>query len=156
KGVYFATLLIAFIFASVVPSIVSGISAEKNAVSQKEMDALNWINEHTSNDSVIISMVEEGELISYIAGRANVADTHFVLQKDAEKRFRNIEKVYMSRFETEALGALQEYDVSYIYFSDAARKTFGIDDLDYTKDTRCFEKKYDDGVSIFKVTCKLK
>lgn len=156
RGAYFATLLIAFIFASVIPSIASGISAEKNAVSQKEMDALNWIKGHTSNDSVILSMVDEGELISSIAGRANVADMHFMLQKDAEKRFRDIEKVYMSRFETEALGVLQEYDVDYIYFSGAARKAFGIDDLDYTNDSRCFEMRYNDEVSIFKVTCELK
>jgi hypothetical protein len=156
SGAYFAVLLLAFLAASVTPSLISGLSSVKESVSQQDMDALMWLNNHTANDSVVVSTVYEGNLISSVSGRMNVADTKFMMQKDSGKRFKDIEKMYTTNFETEALEIIKKYDINYIYFSNVSRQEFGIDTISYISDKRCFDLKYDHEIKIFKIICKLK
>jgi uncharacterized membrane protein len=156
RAFYFLSLLVAFILASVIPSIITGISSVNGALTDQEYTALKWAKENTEEGAVIFSPMKEGVLISSVAKRKNVGDTNFLLQKDAEQRFKDIETVYNSKFETEALEILDKYDAKYIYFSDYAREMFGVDTLVFTEDKKCFNLKYDEGVMIYKVMCELK
>ncbi|HLC98578.1 MAG TPA: hypothetical protein VJC00_01065 [Candidatus Nanoarchaeia archaeon] len=156
RAVYFIMLLMAFIFASVIPAITTGLNSVDKALSHDEFTALTWLKENTEENAVVMSAMREGIFISSIAERQNVADTKFLLQSDAGQRYKDIETLYQSKFETEALGILDKYGVDYIYFSDYAKELFGVESLSYTENQECFGLKYDRGVKIFKVECELR
>lgn len=156
KYLYFSILLLAFMVSSVVPSVVSGVTSMKDAVSDDDYSALIWLQKHSDKDSVVLSTVQEGNLISEIAKRRNVADTNFILKKDAEQRYKDISSAYKAKFETDALGIMKKYNVDYIYLSGYAKEKFGIDDLPYTDDEKCFSLIYNEDIKIYKVTCELK
>ncbi|MCX8146864.1 MAG: glycosyltransferase family 39 protein [Candidatus Woesearchaeota archaeon] len=155
KPLYFAFLLLIFIIASVIPSVAYGVSSIKSTIKQEEYAALEWLKNQTDKDSVVLSTIEEGHYITAIAKRKNVADKNFLLQNDAEQRVKDIEGIYASKFETEAVRLLNKYNIGYIYFSNNAKKEFNITDLKYTQDSECFDLKYNKGVQIYKVKCRL-
>ncbi len=156
KGVYFAALLLAFMAASVLPSVMSGVSSADNAVSEDEFSALKWLNENSENGSVVASPVREGAMVAAISGRKNIADTNFLLKRDIDSRMDAIEKIYTAKLETDALDALTMYGVDYIYVSEHAREKFDINNISYASDERCFRLRYDSRTRIYDVLCELK
>ena len=125
-------------------------------VSEEEYSALKWIKNNTEKGAVVMAPAEQGSLISAIAERKNVADTHFLLQNHAEQRIEDIRKAYTTQMETEALRVLNKYRADYIYLSAHAREKFGIQRLHYTEDERCFRRVYEGNAEIYEVLCELK
>ncbi|MBU0536198.1 MAG: hypothetical protein KKE20_04490 [Nanoarchaeota archaeon] len=156
KTLYLLSLFVAFIFASVIPSIVSGMDAVDRSLTDSEYQSFIWLKQNTKEDSIIISSAEKGTMIASVSERANIADMRFLLQKDATQRINDIRKLYQSRFETEALGVLTRYGVDYIYFSDKEKNDFSVDDLVFTENRQCFSLEYDKDIKIYKVGCELK
>ncbi len=146
--------LILLIFTSVVPAIsISKYSAE-NAVSDDEVSALEWIMENTSQDAVIMASVNEGSLVASIAKRKNVIDTNFLMIPDAEQRFGDVRKAFTSLSLTEAVGIMNKYGASYIYFSPKSQETYGIKSLAYL-DESCFFEAYSGRIRIYRLLCRM-
>jgi len=99
--------------------------------------------------------MDEGGLINAVAERRNVADSNFLLVKDAEVIFEDIDKIYTTKFETRAIELLDKYSVRYIYISEASRDKYKIESPAYVNE-RCFPLVYDEDVRIYKVRCHVK
>ncbi len=149
--IYFL-LFILIITTSFLPSITSAKESIEKSVTTEEIKALEWIKLNTDKEDVILSTVEEGYMITAIAERKNIADPNFLLIEDADQRVTNIEQIYMTVFETEAINLLNKYDIKYIYFSDRAKNRFDIEEIKYI-DEKCFDLVYDNKIKIYKSLC---
>lgn len=127
------------IITSVVPVVFAVINYESK-VSVSTANALETIG---GNRSVILAPHEYGHAITF-AGSKNVADSLFLLAPAPDKRVKDIEMAYSSQSETLVLEIMRRHDVDYIILDDYARKKFGIKDLSYLSNKKCFSKAYDE------------
>lgn len=153
KWIFFVGLVLVIFVTSLVPSFVLANQQVRRALSQDDVNALRWLEKNTPVDSVVVGTSSEGELISALAKRKNIADQHFFLIKNPQLIFNDIKAIYTSIFQTPALERLDKYHVNYVYVSDARQK-FGIDRLKYA-DPNCFPLVYDAAVKIYEVRCHL-
>lgn len=155
KWVFWLVLSVLLVLSSVLPSVARASVTIGVSASPAEIDALVWIRENTPEYSVVLSTLSEGNLISAIAMRKNVADDDFILIRSSSVVFEDVAQVYTSLFKTNAVEILNKYDVDYIYFSHRAKNNFGIDDLKFV-DPDCFELVYNNDVEIYRSFCDIK
>jgi uncharacterized membrane protein len=155
RWLFWIGLFILVVFTSVLPSVARSSVTIDNSVSEEEIDALRWIRERTPDDAVILSTIDEGDLVSAIAERKNVADNDFILIRSSSDIFEDISNMYTVIFKTKAVDLLEKHSVDYIYFSPRARSEFNIDELEYAEED-CFELVYDSDVLIYRTLCEIK
>jgi 4-amino-4-deoxy-L-arabinose transferase-like glycosyltransferase len=154
KNLFWAGLFLLVVFTSALPAVIRATS-EENVVSPQEIEALNWLKENTPEESVILSTISEGNLISAVAERKNVADNDFLLIRLSGERFDDVERMYKAAFKTQAVELMSKYDVDYIYFSPRAKERFEIENLKYVEKD-CFEQVYDSEIKIYKLLCEIR
>nr|MBC8444090.1 hypothetical protein [Candidatus Woesearchaeota archaeon] len=71
KKIYLFSLMVILILTSFLPSLSYANKEISNALTTQELEALNWIQENTPEDSTIISSYKEGHLITSISERKN-------------------------------------------------------------------------------------
>ncbi|MBI4738614.1 glycosyltransferase family 39 protein [Candidatus Woesearchaeota archaeon] len=153
KKLFFAGFVLIMIATSVIPSLVLANQQIQRALPQKDVDALRWLENNTPRDSIVVGMVSEGEFISALARRKNIADTHFFLINNPDIVLDDIKIIYTSIFQTRALERLDKYRANYVYLS-RAKQELGVDHLKYA-DANCFPLIYDTEVKIYEVRCHM-
>ena len=144
-------LILISLVSLIVPSISNAEVVINEGVSQGEVDVLTWASIYAEEDSVILGNVYEGNLIAYIANRANVIDTQFFY---AEDRLLDVEKIYTTESLINAGTVLNKYSVDYLYFSEKSKEMFDVEELVYINDETCFELMFEnEEASIYKVLC---
>lgn len=156
RYILFLSFFFPLILTSVLPSLSYADQAVINTINDDEIAVLKWINKNTNKKTTILAPVSEGHLITGIAKRKNIADDNFILAPDAEERLLDVEKIYTALFETEAIGLLSKYDVSYILLTPEAKKRFGILELVYASDSKCFSLVYNKTTKVYESRCELK
>ncbi|MBU0461495.1 MAG: hypothetical protein KJ574_02820 [Nanoarchaeota archaeon] len=160
KAARFRTLLwigviVVFCITSIATSVAWASSTIEKAPTEKEMKALGWMRENLGQDSVILATPSEGFLISAIAQRKNVADNNFLLVKESDVIFKDINAAYTTKFETQAIEILDKYKINFIYISPRIKEAYAINKLAYVNE-RCLPLVYDDEVLIYQVRCHVK
>ena len=155
KWVFWAVILLLVVITSVLPSIARASVVINDSVAKEEVMALLWIRDNTPKDSVVVSTIDEGDLVSAISERKNVADNDFILIRSSGIVFDDITQIYTSILKTDAVELLTKYGAGYIYVSPRAQKEFNITDIRYA-DKDCFELVYDDKVKVYKSLCEIK
>jgi len=115
-----------------------------------QIKSFQWINENTEKNSTILVPFEIGNILTAIAERKNVMDNNFLLAKNTEERFQDVNLVYNTFSKIKALEALRKYDVRYIYVDDYVRDKYKIKDIRYIDDEKCFEEIKND---VYKIIC---
>ena len=126
-----------------------------DAYSQAKLDAMEWIQDNSAEDATILSTYQEGSLINYQGGRANVADSSFLLVDNIDRRFEDIETIYTSNLETRIVGLLDKYDVDFILVSNRTRERFNTDTFIFNR-SDCFTlmfRKAD--VEVYRSECRI-
>lgn len=156
SGYLWVALIVVFVITSVIPSIAYASEVVKSSVSPAEMDALLWLRESTPADSVILSTIQEGDLVAAIAQRKNVVDDDFLLIRESDNVFDDVKQIYTSILKTGAVELLNKYGVNYVYLSPRATAEFGVSELKYAEKD-CFELVYSTSdVRIYKSLCEVK
>ena len=141
------------IMSSVVPSLVLASNKIKQSYSDQEIGALEWINENTNKEDVILSTLNDGHLITTIAKRRNFIDSNFMFVDDIDQRLEDTYKMYRTTSQTQAISLLNKYNIEYIYFSKRAKEEYKIDKIYYI-DEMCFERVFiNRDVEIYKPLC---
>lgn len=148
------TIITLFIITSAIPCFMRANENIQNSF-EEEIPALNWLKNNVNN-TTILGSVHEGSLISFKTGQKNVADTNFLLIKNANQRLKDIKTIYTSSFGTEALPLLDKYNVTYIILSDRIKQYYNITSIKYTNNNPCFEPVYNKRITIFKKKCTFK
>ncbi|MFC1691134.1 hypothetical protein ACFL0W_03035 [Nanoarchaeota archaeon] len=149
------SFIILFTMSSVIPSFTQAKKSVDSALSADEIDALNWIEENTDEDSTIIATAPEGILVNTISKRKNIIDSNFMMAPEVKERFKDLKIIYTVFYPTIALEILAEYEADYIFFSPKTKETYKVDEFKAYENKNCFEKVYDDGVQIFEVKCRI-
>jgi len=153
KYYFVISSIIIFTVSSVVPSFVLSSDQVQNSLSEQEFEALEWINQKTPIDSVILASLQEGDVISAIAGRKNVMDTNFLLVNNINLRNREYSKMFNSPYKVETTALMDKYGVNYVYLSK--RNDLKVSNNKFNGD--CFELVFsNEKVEIFEVKCKLR
>ncbi len=153
KNLFWLPLLLLVILSSLLPSVARASLAISDSVSDDEINALEWLKHNSEAGSVVLSTISEGNLVSAIAERKNVADNDFLMIRQSDAVFDDVRQMYVAILKTSALETMTKYDVSYVYFSGRAKTVFNISELKYV-DKDCFELVYDSNVKIYKVLCR--
>ena len=130
------------------------------AIPTKEyISGFEWLKENTPEDTTVLAIPEEGNLITYFGQRKNVIDSEYLLVDDAENRYYDVKKVYTVPFRIEALSILEKYNADYVIFSKKTKEKFSVDRIEYI-DSDCFGFVFGNKeIEIYKINrekCELK
>ena len=146
-------LAVAVLVTTGIPAVVAVLHQEMPTI--EEMNAFQWLAENTPERTTIAAPLEEGHLVTGIAERKNIMDDNFALMDDVDKRFRDINYLFTTPFQTLAISIFDDYDVDYLILTPRAKKVFNVTVLPYRGST-CFEKIYGlDNITIYNSKCTL-
>ena len=146
------TIIVILLLTIIFPAIST--SLKQNTPTDEQIIAFQWLEENTIEEYGVVALLEEGHLITYYGKRKNLMDDQFHLIKNTEKRFQNLNSLFVTKFETQALGILEEYNIRYIVFTPKAKAKYDIEKLGYYSG-KCFDKIYDQETRIYLVECIL-
>ncbi len=130
---FLSVVVIIFLFTSVNNTIAAQDKTTKAALELELLDALNWIKINTPKNSVILSQVEYGHLITGIAQRKNVLDDNFILIKNPDRILDDLEALFHTSSTIQAVKLLNKFHVNYLLLKIEDRPEF-------VKDKSCFKR----------------
>lgn len=153
------TIIMLFII-TIIPSILSIVYSSNigplNTPSSGDVEVLKWASINLPQNAVIMSGLNEGNIVAYYAMRKNVMDTNFLLTPRIDQRLRDVDDVYTTSFETKAIGILNQYNAKYLFVTEANLKQHSVTSVAYVKDTTCFVPEYySQGTYIYRTNCKI-
>ena len=149
---FFTIIIILFLLTSIAPIVTT---IHPKIPPQQDINALGWLKDNSDPNSTVLGRIEEGHLISKIAERKNVADMNFLLIKNVDQIYDDIDKAYSTHWKSEAVRIMNQYDVNYILLSEASKKEYNITELFYAEPD-CFDKIYEHYATIYKfLGCKI-
>jgi len=144
KKLFIFIFIILFIVLSLIPTY---FNYEKEF---SDLSEFEWLKNNVDQDSVILSPLNYGHLVTYFSGRKNVIDSNFLLAPDPSRRIYDVDLIYKGWSYNKALESLHEYEVDYIYITEDVKNIYNINDLEYIKDEECIGKIKE---TIYQVTC---
>ncbi len=146
--------LIIILAVTMLPSAIS-ISLNQDIPSSEEIETFKWIEENTPPDSGVLSLLEEGHLVTFFSKRKNLMDTEFSRIENIERRFSALNSLYRTTLQTEAIELLKEYDIEYLVLTPRAQERYNITHFKYYT-PRCLKKIFNnDKTRIFFGRCVL-
>ena len=153
---FFYLLLAVFVaFTLIAPSISYSKSSIENIPKKNLIRALDWLSYNSEENATITSILDDGNKISYFSKRRNIMDSNFLLADDTSQRYKDIETIYTTKSEVEAIRLMNKYSSNYLLFSPAIKSKFKVKELDYVSDQDCFQLLYDKQLQVYKLTCKI-
>lgn len=135
-----------------IPAVNTGL--QQNVPVDKEVDAFRWLRQNTPENSGVFALLEEGHLITYYSQRRNVMDNQFALIEDVEKRFSDLNSLFRTNFQTQALSVLDKYNIQYLVLTPQAQRKQQMEQFNFLSED-CFEQIYSQETKIYKVKCNL-
>ncbi len=154
KNIIFGFIFIVFVLTSFIPSLKEAKATSLQSFDPETIDALKWIGDNTPINSTILTVPEEGYLVSAIAQRKNVLDTNYLLAPSAQIRLSDVQIIYETWVRSRALNLLNKYDVDYILLTDLSRNKYFTKDIKYANDQYCFVKVFgNEKTKVYKINC---
>ena len=137
KTKYFLVFLVilAFFMFSFYPSLYA-LDGVKPISSEKINDFL-WLKRHSDSNDVVLSLENDGFIITAIANRRNVIDNDYLLAPNLNERKEDIKLLYKGWYLGNIKGLIEKYNIKWIYLPDELR-VYGIEDLIYARNSDCF------------------
>ena len=145
----FAVLLLA---TTVYPAVDHALT--QDTPSDEVIGAFQWISKHTTPNSGVLALVEEGHLVTYVGERRNLMDDRFSLIEDIETRYQDLNSLYATQFETQAIGLLNQYNLNFIVLSQKAQEKYDTKRLKYLT-PKCFQLVHNEGAKIYESRCRI-
>ena len=150
---YLAPLTLLILALSLVfPATATALNQDVPSV--EEIAALQWIKENTPPNTGVLGLLEEGHLITFFAERKNLMDQQFPLVEDVEERFQDLNTLYTSPFQTEALELLNHYNLKYFLITPHTKEKYSLSIPRYFGG-ECFKRIYKNETRVYEVTCTI-
>ncbi len=144
-----AAVLVLFIFTSVNDTISAQNESIKDIPDQDILLALEWLKYYTPAQSVVLSTLENGHLITGMANRKNVYDNNFILIKNPDRIIEETNKIFTSNSIIESIKLLNKYKVNYLLLHVKGQPKL-------ITDENCFKKMYSSKkYNIYQSLCKV-
>lgn len=155
ERIFLIVFLILFVITSILPSIYLGLEKARNTPKIEDIVVLEWAGQNTPKTATIAGTLEEGHMIAYYAKRKNIMDDNFLLVQNVDQRLNDLDSIYTTRFQIEAVSILNKYDAKYVFFSSHAKKKYETQNLSYI-DNECFQQAfYSQNTSLYINKCKV-
>ncbi len=128
------------VLTTVVPAI--GAALQQETPNDFEIEAFIWFKDNTPKNSGVLALLEEGHLITYYAKRRNLMDDMFALAPDAEQRFIDMNPLFTTSLQTNAVSVLEKYDIEYLIYTPYARKKLGNNNFNFLS-SECFKRLHE-------------
>ena len=96
-----------------------------------------WLKRHSDSNDVVLSLENDGFIITAIANRRNVIDNDYLLAPNLNERKEDIKLLYKGWYLGNIKGLIEKYNIKWIYLPDELR-VYGIEDLIYARNSDCF------------------
>ncbi len=146
--------IILLLVSMIVPAV--NVSLQQNTPTKETVAAFEWIGANALPDSGVFARLEEGHLITYFGHRKNLMDDQFRQVKDVNQRFNDLNSLFTTRFQTQALSLAEKYGLQYFVLTPAAREQYNLSKKFNYATKRCFEPIYGNETKIFAVKCTVK
>jgi len=158
KVIYISIMMLFLI--TITPAIIAVVDSPKfgplSTPTMGDVEVLKWASENSQKNAVIMSSLDEGNIVAYYGKRKNVMDTNFLLTPRIDQRLTDVNELYTTTFETKAIGILNKYNSKYILITPETLQSYGIKELAYIQDTKCFQLEYArDGTYLYRTDCKV-
>jgi len=151
--IFISIIIILLIVTTVLPAIATAFSQE--TPSDEDIAAFSWLQENTPENSTVASLLEEGPLVAYYGQRKNFMDNRFTLVDNVEGKFTDLDKLFKTQLETEALRITDQYNIDYIVLTPQAKERYAVDTLPYKSADGCFDRIYYNKTKIYNIGCSL-
>lgn len=156
KKIFLLIFIILFFITSVIPSMYIGIKNSKDTPNVSDILVLEWASKNIPKTATIAGTLEEGHIIAHYANRKNIMDDNFLLTENIDSRLNDLDTIYTTKFQIEAISKLENYKSKYIILTDYARKKYNIQNISYINN-ECFQEIfYSQNTSIYYVKCKIR
>ena len=145
ENLIFFILVIVILITQVLPGMIAMNSYK--GYDTNYISGFLWLRDNSPEDSIILSLPDEGHLISYFSKRKNVMDSEYLLIENVELRFDDILSFYKSKFKTPAIRILEKYNADYFIISETL-KNYNIENSIFEND-ECFKLVYKKKIEIF-------
>ena len=146
-------LIILLVLTMTFPAVKAAFDQE--TPSSEEVDAFLWLSKNTPENSKVLALLEEGHLVTYYGERKNVMDNKFASIKNVEEKFADLNALFTTRFQTQAIDLVEKYNIDYIMFTTKAQNKYGQSNFKYLS-IDCFERVYKTDTRVYRVKCLLK
>ncbi len=151
KSFFYLVVVFLLILTLIIPSFIDASSSLKEIPSKYEMLLLDWIKENALPDVTVLAPIEKGFLILDVAKKRTVIDNNFLLAPDTTQRFKDVNTIYSTKSEVEALELIKKYNVDYIFLPVEIEIKYGR--VKWLYDKACFEQIFIGTPKLFKVVC---
>ncbi|MBI4146098.1 hypothetical protein HY489_02055 [Candidatus Woesearchaeota archaeon] len=124
-----------------IPAYAAVQSELRETISQEDVSVLQGLSRTSSSDAVVLAPVEYGNYVTYFARRKNVVDGYFLMQPRINERFEDVERVFKTQFQTEAVELFDKYNATYLVVPP------GVSDVKFAG--RCFERVHATNVKVY-------
>ena len=152
KKNYGLIIIILLSLSTIGPAIT--IALHQPTPTVEEVTAFQWLKENLPANSTAATLVEEGHLITYYGQHKNMMDNQFALAKDAGSRFADLQFLYTTVFQTQALEIMDKYNVDYLVLTPHAQEKYNFAGFKYYS-PHCFKRVYGAETRIYYVKCSL-
>lgn len=147
-------LLCFFVLTSLLPAVATGIYPQSSPT-ENEVAAMEWLQEETPEESVVMAAPKSGFLINARANRAAVADEDYLLVRNVDGILADLDQAYTTPFTVAATEIITRYGVTHILLGPAENTRYGEVGA-VAQDRDCFPVAYrNPQVLIFSVNCTL-
>lgn len=117
---------------------------------QEDVRAMTYLS--NLNGSVVLAPALEGAAIAHYASKKTVLDSNYLMQRNIDRRYQDINKVYTTPFITDLIQITDSYNVDYIFLSKNTQEELNISSL-RVDNAQCVSLIYDDLAKIYAVNC---
>src|SRR3989344_4284294 len=134
-------ILILFLITSFIPIYTS--IKDISDINKDKINDMLWLKEKYPADTVVLSNIAEGNLVTSIANMKTVLDSNFLMAPDSAERIKDSKVIYTTFTESVAMELIKKYNIKVIYLSPETQEIYGVDKLIYSHNSECFQQRGD-------------
>jgi len=113
KSIY-GLVAIGLVATTLIPTYALTKEEFATTITDEDYDALIFVKHDFPADARIIAPASFGHYVTGIANRSNVIDTYFLLEPQINERYNDIERLYKTPLETEAITIFDKYNATHL------------------------------------------
>ncbi len=152
---WFSVITIIILIASMIfPSLT--VALNQDTPSSEEISAFRWLEKNTEPNSNILASLKEGHLLTYYSHRKNIIDDQFALEPDIDTRLADINTIFSSSFQTQALSLTDKYNIQYLVITSSTQQEYTKTPAKYITKQCFYPIAYQNQTKIYKIRCSLR
>ena len=144
-------LLVLVFFFGFLPSYDAAENVVREGVTKEEIDGLIGLRDLPVGS--VLGDIEEGNMISYYAGKKSVLDSNFLLIENADLIVRDAKLIFLGPSNKATEDRILQYEVGYVYFSYRTKERYKVQEFLYFEGGCAEVLDENERYQIFRIKC---